>query len=348
MEQTAPKRKLGLHFEIEPVVRLIADTVRPTGEIPWCEGQKTDPWDLVEAIMGLNIGGRSALARSAFRWLAQMQHEEGSWCSAYQCGLPEDETRDTNMASYIAVGLLHHHLINGDIDFIREMWPTIERAIDFSINLQAPGGEIHWAISPEGILDPMALLTGSSSVYMSLKCALTLARLLDQSKPLWVEARNKLGDAILRRPHLFNMAKARFSMDWFYPVLSGALTGADAQRRIEKSWNKYVIKGHGVLCVSDQPWVTIAETSELVLALHAMGAHARAETVFSWIQDKRFDDGSFWCGYTHPDLVIWPEDKITWTNAVVLMAADALYGLTPAAGLFNHSSWTAGGDFKSL
>ena len=36
---------------------------------------------------------------------------------------------------------------------------------------------------------------------------------------------------------------------------------------------------------------------------------------------------------------IIPEEKITWTNAVVLMAADALYGLTPAANLFDHRFW---------
>ncbi|HAR33906.1 MAG TPA: phenyltransferase domain-containing protein, partial [Desulfobacter sp.] len=28
-----------------------------------------------------------------------------------------------------------------------------------------------------------------------------------------------------------------------------------------------------------------------------------------------------------------------WTNAVVLMAADALYGLTPGARLFDHDAW---------
>jgi hypothetical protein len=42
-------------------------------------------------------------------------------------------------------------------------------------------------------------------------------------------------------------------------------------------------------------------------------------------------------------MVIWPEEKITWTNAVVLMAADALYHLTPAAGLFSHHAWGQNG-----
>ena len=44
-----------------------------------------------------------------------------------------------------------------------------------------------------------------------------------------------------------------------------------------------------------------------------------------------------------PDLVIWPEDKITWTNAAALIAADAIYNLTPASALFSHQFWMTAG-----
>jgi hypothetical protein len=128
-------------------------------------------------------------------------------------------------------------------------------------------------------------------------------------------------------------------MYWFYPVLSGALTGEKARHRMDRYWNKYVIQDQGARCVSDQPWITIAETSELVIALNAMGNREKARIVFSWILPRTFDDKTFWCGYTYPDMVIWPEEKISWTNAVVLMAADTLYDLTPAAGLFDHRAW---------
>jgi hypothetical protein len=243
------------------------------------------------------------------------------------------------MTSYIAVGLLHHYLISGDLAFVKQMWPTVAAAIEFALDLQAPNGAILWAISPEGEVDPMALLTGSSSIYMSLKCALALSKILGHPMPRWHNGLIKLGHAIKQKPHVFNMTKSRYSMYWFYPVLAGVLTGADAQKRIDKYWKKYIIEERGVLCVSDEPWVTIAETSELVIALAAMGNHKLAEIVFSWIVDRRYDDGSYWCGFTCPDIIIWPEEKITWTNAVALMAADAIYNLTPASQLFSHKFW---------
>jgi hypothetical protein len=219
------------------------------------------------------------------------------------------------------------------------MWPTLERAINFALGLQTAEGEIYWAISPQGRVDKMALLTGCSSIYMSLKCALSVARLLNRVPPHWPQALERLGSALRHKPHRFNMTKARFSMDWFYPILCGLVTGEAAQKRIERYWKKFVVEGLGVRCVSDQPWVTIAESSELVLALCAMGNTSLARIVFNWICDHTYADGSYWCGFTFPDMTIWPEEKIAWTNAVVLLAADALYNLTPAGTLFSHSFW---------
>jgi len=326
----------------EEVSGLIAETQRHTGEIPWCEGDKTDPWDHVEAAMGLGIGGLLEEARQAFEWMARMQMEDGAWYAAYRNGIPEDKTRDTNMTSYIAVGVYHHYLLTRDRDFLNHMWKTVVGAIDFALGLQNATGEIYWAISPQGKVDPTALLTGSSSVYLSLKCALAVTTEIGKEKPEWEKALNDLGDAIRNRPYLFNMTKSRFSMDWFYPILCGAVTGEKARHRIEKYWKKFVVKDRGVRCVSDQPWITMAETSELCIALASIGNYRLSEIVFSWIQESRYDDGSYWCGYTLPDMVVWPEDKLTWTNAAVLLAADALYDITPAGRLFSHEAWSTG------
>ena len=332
-----------LPADLDTVGLLISQTQKETGEIPWCPNDKTDPWDMVEAAMGLGIAGYIKEAQKAFEWLAKNRLPDGSWYSAYRNGLPEDKTRETNMTAYIAVGVFHHFMITRDIAFLRYMWKTVKSAIDFAINLQTANGEIYWAYNPEGEVDPMALLTGSSSIYMSLKCALAIAEELGVHRSGWKAALIKLGNAIRYKQHLFDKSKSRFSMDWFYPILCGAFTGSDAQRRVDLYWNKFVVVGKGVRCVSDEPWITVAETSELALALHAMGNRKLSKMVFDWIQDKRFDDGSYWCGVTFPDGVIWPEDKLTWTNAVVLMAADALFSITPAGEIFNHNFWKSSG-----
>jgi hypothetical protein len=205
--------------------------------------------------------------------------------------------------------------------------------------MQAATGEIPWARNGEGVVDPMALLTGSSSIYMSIKCGLAIASRIGRSRPEWEQALEKLGQAIQFRPNLFNMIKSRFSMDWYYPVLCGAVAGGDARRRIDRYWDKFVVPGWGVRCVSDRPWVTMAETSELVLALAAIGEREKAAIVFDWLSDKKYNDGSYWMGVTFPDRVIWPEEKTTWTTAAILLAHDALNDLTPACDLFSHDYW---------
>lgn len=339
MKMEAPWKRSAVSVDIETIALLIAQMQKQNGEIPWSEGGKTDPWDHVEAAMGLAICGHMEEARAAYDWLAEMQLADGSWYASYLDGKPLDKTRETNLSSYVAVGVLHYYLISKDAAFLIQMWPTVRAAIDFALDLQAPSGEIYWAKSPELEIDPMALLTGSSSIYMSLKCALTIAGILGEKAPGWQQGLHRLGEAICNGYHLFNITKSRYSMDWFYPVLSGALTGKAARERIDQQWKKFVVEGMGVLCVSDRPWITIAETCELVLALAATGSRKIAGIVFNWLAERKFEDGSFWCGFTYPDMVIWPEDKITWTNGVVIMAADALYQLTPAAGLFCHDFW---------
>lgn len=333
--------------DVEAMAAFIAGVQKENGEIPWSIGGKTNPWDHVESAMGLSIGGRLADAERAYEWMKRTQLKDGSWWAVCRDGIPEDKTKDTNISSYIAVGVFHHYLISGDTSFLKSMWQAVKAGIDYAISMQQPTGVICWAKNGDGIVDPMALLTASSSVYMSIKCALAIALQLGKKRPDWEDALKKLGSVIKNRPHLFNMMKARFSMDWYYPVLCGAVSGFDARVRIDKSWDKFVVPGWGVRCVSDRPWTTIAETSELVLTLAAIGEHERAKMVFNWIRDKKYDDGSYWMGVTFPDSVVWPEEKTSWTAAAVLIAYDALNCLTPACCIFNHRFWTQS-EYQSL
>lgn len=326
--------------DVQGTASYIRSAQTASGEIPWSTGNMTDPWDHVEAAMGLTVGGYFEEARQAYLWSALMQLPDGSWWASYWGGVPEEGAhKDANMTAYIAAGVLHYFLVTGDAGFLKTLWPTVERAIEFVISLQRETGEIPWAKRADGGIDPRALLTGSSSIFLSMGCALKIASLLGQDRPHWESARMKLGNAIRFHPERFDRTKSRYSMDWYYPVLCGALRGNPARERIASGWNRYTVPGWGVRCVADTPWVTMAETSELVMALAAIGDFRTAETLLGWVQDKRYEDGAYWTGVNLPDLEIYTREKTTWTAAAVLLAADMLYGLTPAHSLFSHDYW---------
>jgi hypothetical protein len=85
----------------------------------------------------------------------------------------------------------------------------------------------------------------------------------------------------------------------------------------------------------DRPWYTVAETCELVLALDAVGLTSRARQMLSWVHPLRTAGGGYWTGVTHPERELYPVGEETpWTAATVLMAADAIEGVSATAGFF--------------
>lgn len=330
----------GLYPEefLRPTVAFILGCQSDSGEIPWFDGGYTDPWDHVESAMGLSIAGEWDAARRAYEWLAGLQLADGSWWASYR-GREVDnaQRRETNFVAYVATGVWHHYLITGDLAFLRGMWPVVDAAIGFVLSLQTPHGDIHWAVDGAGKPKGDALVTGCSSIFKSLECAHNIAVTLGEARPGWLAARRRLGEALRSRPERFDRtweSKARYSMDWFYPVMCGIYTGAEARSRLAARWRDFVERGLGCRCVSDEPWVTVAESCELVMALLAAGDHARAVEVYSWLQQWRCADGGYWTGYQIVEDLLWPEEQPTWTAGAILLAADALTEHTPASRLF--------------
>lgn len=303
------------------------------GCIPWFAGHHVDPWNHVEAAMALSAGGRVREARHAFRWLARMQRSDGTWASYYRDGRITDPTVDANFCAYIAAGLWHHTQATSDVALLSELWPCLEHAIGAVLSLQTPGGEFLWARDAENRPYPGALVTSSSCIHLSLRAAVSCAAELGHSGDEWEAAADRLAHAVAHRPERF-VPKQRWSMDWYYPVLGGAVTGPAARVRLAERWDDFVIEGVGTRCVSDRPWMTGAETCELVLALDATGRTEDAWRLFTWMQRLRAEDGSYWTGDVFPEDVHWPEERPTWTAAAVVLAADALLGLSPASGFF--------------
>jgi hypothetical protein len=330
--------------ELSATVDAIASTQLPDGNIPWIPGGHTDPWNLVEAAMALDLGGRHREATRAYEWLRAMQNTDGSWHAYYVGDAVKDPTLDTNVACYLATGVWHHYLCTGDTAFLRAFWPVVEQTFDYALAFQTETGEIAWRAD-----DPAdgALLTGSSSIHLSLRCAIAIAERLGHDRPDWELSLGALAIAIAHRPERF-LDKERWAMDWYYPILGGVLRGQPAQLRIAAYWDTFVVRGRGVRCVSDQPWVTAAETCELVMALDAIGESDKARDLFTWVQFLRHDDGAYWCGMNFPDARFhavgehFTADHPTWNSAAVVLAAHALGGEGPTAGLFRGEGLPVG------
>jgi len=315
----------------------IASVQLPDGCIPWEDGRHADPWNHVEAAMALDVAGLHSAAARAYRWLARHQRSDGSWAAGYRDGRAEETHTDANFCAYAATGVWHHFLASGDGGFLRDAWPVVESAIECVVTLQRPGGEVWWARDDRGLPWPAALVSSCSSICKSLECAAAAATALGRSCGPWREARSRLVSALRERPAAFE-DKSRWSMDWYYPVVGGALRGAEADARLADRWSVFVVDGIGVRCVADRPWVTVAESCELVLALDAIGRRTEAGRVFSWLAPLRDPDGHYWTGVAfHPEVELYPEERPTWTSAAVLLAADALWGGSRTAGLFKHA-----------
>jgi hypothetical protein len=322
---------------VRATVAWIAGEQDAGGALPWFRGGQLDPWDSVEAAMALDIGGEHDRARAAYRWLADRQRPDGSWAAEFRGGVETAPGVESNHAGYLAVGVWHSWLLTGDEELVSELWPAVRAGLDLVTRMQLPGGAIGWAQRPDGTPDDTALLTGNASLFQALRCGIALAGVRGEEQPDWELAVTDLGTALRSRPAAF-ADRSRFSMDWYYPVLAGAVTGPAARDRLAADWDRFVVPGLGARCVADRPWVTGAETCELALALAAAGQRDAAIEQVAAMQHLRDDDGSYWTGYVFADDARWPVERTTWTAAAVVLAADAISGATPASGLFTDAA----------
>ena len=284
--------------------------------------------------MALALGGRVDEARRGFDWLRSTQRPDGAWHQYYIGDEVEQDKLDANVVAYVAAGVWHHWLLTSDRDFLELMWPTVDAAMGFVLDLQTPRGEILWARHADGTPWTFALLTGSSSICHSLRCAIAVADELGHPRPDWELSAARLAQVIRDEPEAF-APKHRWAMDWYYPVLTGVVTGDAGRERLDARAEAFVMEDRGVRCVSDRPWITAAETCECMMALLSVGETARAVDLFRWAQRHREDDGRYWTGIVYPDEVHFPGgEQSTYTAAAVVLGADALAGRSPASHLF--------------
>lgn len=323
--------------EVAETAASIARLQLPHGMIPWFPGGHCDPWNHVETAMALDVAAFHQEAELAYEWLVATQRPDGSWFNYYlPDGSVEDAKLDTNVCAYVAAGVWHHWLCTWDRGFVDHLWPTVERALDWVLGMRRADGLPLWAREVEDAPWDYALLTGSSSICHALRCGSLLSEVAGVPRPEWLTAADVIAEVIATRPDAFE-PKQRWAMDWYYPVLTGALVGEAAKARLAEGWDGFVLEGRGVRCVNDEPWVTAAETAECSLAHAAIGDLDTASELLRWTRAHRHPDGSYWTGIVYPDQTCFPEgERTAYTGAAVILAADAIAGASAASGIFRH------------
>ena len=333
-----PRHVGGVASQVRLASGFIAAHQRADGAIEAVPG-RLDVWNHVESAMALDVGGEHERARRAYAWVARAQHADGGVWAEYRGDEASDRTRDVNHATYLAVGAWHHHGLIGDLDWLRSYWATVERAIEFALGMQAEDGAIYWARDAEGTAWPDTLVAGASSVRASLLCAERIARTLgeEDARRRWRASRTALERAFARAGSRWGRQlfapTDRYAMHWYYPVLCGLVQDTAATRRLTAERGRFVRPFAGCRCVDDEPWVTIAESSELAIALEAVGQRGAARELLAWQLAWQDPDGGFRMG-TVPDYGAWPRERPSWTAAAVVLAADATHDLTSVGGVF--------------
>jgi hypothetical protein len=347
-ELASPTQATALQTAFAGARQRILAVQQADGAIPWFEAGPWDPWNHVECAMALSVMGEREAAEAAYRCLLARQKSDGSWLADYGNALPiadhihiarrpAPQFHDSNFTAYCALGVLHHALRFQDRGFAEAYWPMVRDAIDFVLSLQSPWGDISW--SAEAAADQKgddALIAGNSSIFKSLSAALSLADLQGQAVTTWRQGHQALGSALSHRPERFNRqseVRSVFAMDWYYPVLNGVVTSTAARDRLAKDWSSFVDEGRGCHCVTDQPWVTVAETCELSMSMAAAGLKHRAKQLFESQTRYSDADGVYWMGWQYEERIFWPAEQPSWTQAAVILAADVLYGTTPSSDL---------------
>ncbi|MDO5710902.1 MAG: prenyltransferase [Micrococcales bacterium] len=336
---------LPCRTELTATAQTIATCQSVDGAIAWERvgdtAGKVDAWDHVECAMALLVAGRDAETLAAYEWLAAQQRPDGTWPREWQVSHLRDAGAirvadpgvDTNMCAYFAVGVWHYWCARGDEAVVARLLPSVVAALDAVVARQLGFGGFAWADDPFGGTVQDALVAGSASIHHALRCGIALARVCGARQPEWQLAADALREALRTLEGRF-LDKSRYSMDWYYPVLGGAVTGAAARARLAQRWDEFVVPGLGIHCVDDHPWVTGAETCELALALTRLGRRDDARRLIADVQHLRDESGAYHTGFVYTDGLRWPIERSSWTGAAVILALDALRADSPTARVF--------------
>lgn len=297
--------------KFEPSKNWIIANQSSSGAIFWDEKGKCDPWDHCECLIALAIYEEWEHFWKGVNWFFTNLNEDGLIYAEFQNEKPSKLHYESHHAPYIIMPLTQAYLIDKNQDYNKvltnEQLHKLENVFEALNDFKDDDGYFYWAKDNNGYSDN-SLITASMSIFLCLV-------LKDKSFPrfeidMWQEKFNRDG-----------VDRSRFSMDFYYPFLAGIKNN---KKEFLYLLDNYFVKGLGVKCVAEEPWVTIAESSECVISALIHDNENIAKEIFNDIQQFQNKDGIFPTGYQYDMEIFWPEENSTWTNAAVIIAAHAL------------------------
>ena len=295
------------------------------GKIMWDDKGKCDPWDHCECLIALALFEEWDAFNLGVEWFINNLNQDGLIYPEFKNNQHIHDHFESHHAPYIILPLMQAVLM-GQTNFVT---PYIKSKIKLIFNqleeFKDEDGYYYWAKDKNGFSDN-SLITASMSIFLSLK-ALDKSIDINLDEQLWNSKFNRDG-----------IDRSRFSMDFYYPFLCGFKKD---KGEFQNSLKNFYVEGLGVKCVKEEPWVTVAESCECVIAALVLGDIESAETIFNNIFQFKNDDGIFPTGYQYKMDIFWPEENSTWTNAAVIIAAHAL-------ATFNEKETSKGNVFFYL
>ena len=331
---------VDLHDRLLPAKNWIVQNQFLDGSIPWDEKGKCDAWDHSECLISLAIYKEWEAFDKGVDWFFSNLNSQGLIYSEFNNQQPTQLNYQSHHAPYIALPLLQRYLIDKNLDHLNKYLPQLTTIFSSLLDFMDADGMYYWSKDDDGYSDN-SLITASMSIAISVQAYTSIIEILDlanEKSDYDTDLKSKsLKDlkTLLDKSFWSNseiqwnrfdrdgVDRSRFSMDFFYQSL--------ARVNLDKDFFKSNLKNFyeqdlGIKCVAEEPWITIAETSECIIATYLNYDKSLAIKMFEDILKFQNPDGIFPTGYQYKLDILWPNEQSTWTNAALIIAANVIYG----------------------
>jgi len=331
---------VDLQDRLLPAKNWIIQNQLSDGSIPWDGKGKCDAWDHSECLISLAIYEEWDAFEKGIDWFFSNLNSQGLIYSEFNNQKPTQLNYQSHHAPYIALPLLQRYLIDKNPANLNKCLPQLTIIFSSLLDFMDEDGMYYWSKDDNGYSDN-SLITASMSIAISVRAYSSILEILDLAKEESQHEEDFKSKSLENLEALSNSSfwanpeipwskfdrdgvdRSRFSMDFFYQSLARVNLDKDFFKSNLKNFYK---QGLGIKCVKEEPWVTIAETSECIIATYLNYDESLAIKMFEDILKFQNQDGIFPTGYQYKLDILWPNEQSTWTNAALIIAANVIYG----------------------